>query len=57
MLADGRSRSEVAELLGLSVKTVDTHRYRGLLKLRCKNEVAVVRWLFDSGIDEPQGAP
>lgn len=36
MLVCGRSVSRIAEVLHLSIKTISTHKARGMAKLRCK---------------------
>lgn len=43
MIAEGMSRSQIAEHMGMSVKTFDTHRGHVMRKMRCANEVQLVR--------------
>lgn len=44
LLAEGRSNKEVASVLGISVKTVETHRASIMKKLRCDSFAALVRY-------------
>jgi DNA-binding NarL/FixJ family response regulator len=43
-LAEGKSNKEVASVLGISVKTVETHRASIMKKLRCDSFAALVRY-------------
>lgn len=43
LIAVGVPNRETARRLGLSPRTIETHRARGLLKLRLKNNAEVVR--------------
>lgn len=49
MIASGARRAQIAEQLGISVKTFDTHRLNLLAKLRCANEVQLVRLAIREG--------
>ncbi len=44
LLAEGRSNAYVAEALGLSLKTVENHRFNVMQKLEVSSVVALVRW-------------
>jgi DNA-binding CsgD family transcriptional regulator len=44
LLAEGKSNKEVASVLGISVKTVETHRASIMKKLRCDSFAALVRY-------------
>lgn len=44
MLALGMKNSEIAEKIGISVKTVDTHRGHVLQKTELRNNVELARW-------------
>ena len=46
MLATGDPNREIAKALGISQKTVDTHRAHLLKKLGCKNNVALLRFMI-----------
>jgi len=50
LLVDGRTVSEIAELLVLSVKTVSTYRTRLLRKLRVHSTAALVRYALEHQI-------
>ena len=52
MLAAGRSVSDSAAELSLSVKTVSTYRARLLEKLNVRNTAEVVRYAFEHGLVE-----
>jgi DNA-binding NarL/FixJ family response regulator len=49
-VADGRSSVEIAELLGVSPKTVETHRARLMVKLAAPNSAALVRAAIRLGL-------
>jgi DNA-binding NarL/FixJ family response regulator len=44
LLAEGKSNKEVASILGISVKTVETHRATIMKKLRCDSFAELVRY-------------
>lgn len=52
-LSLGLKSSEVAEQLGISVKTVDTHRLNLLRKLQCRNNVELARLAIRKGYVAP----
>ena len=58
LVALGYTSAEIAEKLGLSVKTVETYRARGMEKLGLRNRAALVRFVLNQGLisadwDEP----
>ena len=46
LLATGDKSREIATALGLSIKTVDTHRTNLLKKLKVKNNVELLRFMI-----------
>jgi len=50
LLAHGHTHSEMAEQLGISVKTVETHRARLSEKLGLKSRADLVRFALDAGL-------
>ena len=52
LLGSGKPPSEVALILGLSVKTVSTHREHILNKLRLENNMALIRYVLEQGLLE-----
>ncbi len=48
-LATGMTNREIAELLGISVKTVDTHRGHVLKKLKLRNNSDITRFAIQHG--------
>ena len=50
LLAHGHTHSEMAEQLGISVKTVETHRARLSEKLGLKSRADLVRLALDAGL-------
>jgi len=52
-LCDGNSSKKIAQNLGLSIKTVDTHRANILSKLELHSTVLLVRWAIRHGIVKP----
>ena len=49
-LALGENRREIAAALGVSVKTVDSHRLAVLQRLNLKNEVLLARAAIAAGV-------
>jgi len=52
LIAEGKSNKEIAELFGISVKTVETHRAAIMRKLRLDSFAALVRYAIRNGIIE-----
>lgn len=50
LVAEGRSNKEVAELLGISVKTAMSHREHVMLKLHLHNRTELIRFALRSGV-------
>jgi len=50
LLAEGKSNKEVAQALGISVRTGETHRAAVMRKLRLKSLADVVRYAIRNGI-------
>lgn len=53
LLAEGRTNKAVAKLLGISVKTAETHRARIMRKLGLKSLADLVRYAIRNGFIEP----
>ncbi|MEY2502401.1 MAG: hypothetical protein QOI07_2735 [Verrucomicrobiota bacterium] len=53
LLAEGRSNKEVAEVLGISVRTAETHRASVLRKLNLDSFAGLVRYAVRNKIIEP----
>jgi DNA-binding NarL/FixJ family response regulator len=52
LLAEGKHSSEVATVLDLSIKTVETHRSNILRKLHCHSVTELVRYAVRNHIVE-----
>ena len=50
LVADGLSNQRIAKQLGISIKTVQTHRARAMEKLEVHSAAALVRRLADAGL-------
>ena len=48
-LAWGHTNKQIAAELGISVKTIETHRYTGFRKVRCVNRLELVRYALAAG--------
>jgi DNA-binding NarL/FixJ family response regulator len=53
LLAEGHTNKAVAKLLGISVKTAETHRARVMRKLGIKSLAELVRYAIRNGFVEP----
>lgn len=53
LVAEGRSSAEIAELVHLSPKTVETYRSRLMAKLDCKSLAALIKFAVEHGITPP----
>ncbi|MGN6106822.1 MAG: response regulator transcription factor [Kofleriaceae bacterium] len=53
MLALGKRNKDIASLLSITPKTVDTHRGRLLKKVNCRNNVELARYAIRMGYLEP----
>jgi DNA-binding CsgD family transcriptional regulator len=53
LLAEGKSNKEIANVLGISVTTAETHRAHVLQKLRLHSIADLVRYAIRNNIIEP----
>jgi two-component system, NarL family, response regulator NreC len=53
LLAAGRTMKEVAAALGLSPRTVETHKYQIMETLGLKTTADLIRYAMDHGLAEP----
>lgn len=53
LVAEGSSSKEIAEILVISVKTVDRYRANILTKLGLRDQVALVRYAIRTSLVEP----
>ena len=53
LVAEGHGNKQIASLLGISVKTVETHRATLMGKLNLKSTAALVRYAIRNKIIEP----
>ena len=52
LIGRGKSTKEIAQLLGVSVKTVETHRLRAMQTLDLHSINALMRYALDQGLDQ-----
>jgi DNA-binding NarL/FixJ family response regulator len=52
MIGSGKSVSEIAQIHGLSVKTVSTYRERILIKMNFSNNFDIIRYVLQEGLLE-----
>ncbi|MCW2928728.1 MAG: NarL family two-component response regulator [Thermoleophilia bacterium] len=52
LLALGHTNTEIAGLVHLSVRTIETHRAHAMAKLRLGSRAELVRWALDRGLLE-----
>ncbi|MGA8232576.1 MAG: LuxR C-terminal-related transcriptional regulator [Candidatus Acidiferrales bacterium] len=53
LLAEGKTSKEVATILGLSTKTVETHRAQIMRRLDCHSVSELVRYAIRNNIVQP----
>jgi DNA-binding NarL/FixJ family response regulator len=53
LIAEGNSNRDMGEALGLSVKTIETHRASLMRKLKLKSTAAIVRYAIRNRLVEP----
>ncbi len=53
LAAEGYKNREIAEMLNISLKTVETHRANVMQKLNISDRVELVRYAIREGIIEP----
>ena len=56
LLAAGKTVSEIAAELALSVKTISTHRTKILGKMNLRNNAELMHYFVRNGLDWSQGA-
>jgi DNA-binding NarL/FixJ family response regulator len=49
-IRDGLSSKEIADKLGISIKTVEVHRHNILKKLKVKNTASLINFINASGL-------
>jgi DNA-binding NarL/FixJ family response regulator len=50
LIAEGKSNIMIAELMNVSLKSVETYRHRLMAKLKIKNISTLVRFAFEQGV-------
>ncbi len=55
-VADGLANCEIAAKLGISTRTVETHRERVRLKLNVKGTAQLVKWAIKFGVSSAEPA-
>ena len=53
LIAEGKSTKDIASLLGISVKTADSHRSRLMRKLDIHEVASLVRYAVRKGLVQP----
>jgi RNA polymerase sigma factor (sigma-70 family) len=53
LIAEGRTMQEIANILGISPKTVETHRYRLMDRLNIHHVTGLVRYAIRAGLVPP----
>jgi DNA-binding NarL/FixJ family response regulator len=53
MVAQGKTNRGIAEELGISPRTVETHRERVMAKLRIRSVAGLTRFVVEQGLDRP----
>jgi DNA-binding NarL/FixJ family response regulator len=53
LVASGRSNKQIALALGLSIKTIETHRAQLMERLRVREVAGLVRYAIEHGLTDP----
>jgi DNA-binding CsgD family transcriptional regulator len=53
LIAEGKTNKEISQVLGMSVKTVDTHRRNLMAKLNIHETASLVRHAIKIGLIQP----
>jgi Response regulator containing a CheY-like receiver domain and an HTH DNA-binding domain len=53
LIAEGKSTKEIAQILGISVKTTETHRTHLMENLDLHDVASLVRFAIRTGVIEP----
>jgi DNA-binding NarL/FixJ family response regulator len=56
LLAEGKTNKEISALLGITVRTVETHRSKIMLKLGLHSLVELIHYAIRHGIATTQGS-
>ncbi len=54
LIAEGRTMNKIADILGISVKTVETHRYRLMDRLNIHHITGLVRYAIKTWLVQPE---
>ncbi len=57
LIAEGLTNREAGERLGISPRTVETHRERVMGKLRIRSVAGLTRFVVEHGLDREDGGP
>ncbi len=53
LIAEGRTNKEAAKLLGINLKTVETHRAAAMRKINATSAAGLVRYAIRNKLVEP----
>jgi DNA-binding NarL/FixJ family response regulator len=53
-IAEGKTNKQIADRLGISVRTVETHRENLMRKLGVQGAAAITRWAITQGLVDPR---
>lgn len=54
LLALGHTNAEIAGMVHLSIRTIETHRAHAMAKLRLSSRAVLVRWALEHGLLDPE---
>lgn len=57
LLVNGKNNQEIADLLLISTRTVESHRHRMLIKTGERNVTALIRYAFNNGLLDSENEP
>lgn len=50
LIEKNNSNIQIAAIIGLSIRTIETHRKNIYRKINCHNTLSLIKWAYENGI-------